>query len=171
MFNNQGQSINKQDSQSLPQKHIQVWMITIGWVVYGQALAFFMSHGYLVDVGQIVFDGFGKFIPSISRIASNPNLDVTLAQSLASLLLLSIPILFVAFLFCDFEGGVVGVREKGKEVLAVLLLTAIGSGVFVAGFNHSIAKNGFVAFSLLSTLITYLSAYCYRVAFCIATKI
>ncbi len=98
------------------------------------------------------------------------NLDVALVKGHASVMLASMPILFIGFLFCDVEESISGVRKKAKESQVIAALVAIASLVFIGGFNHSIGRSSFAAFSLLSTGLTGLSAYCYRVAFCLATK-
>jgi hypothetical protein len=129
-----------------------------------------MSQGYLLEFSQSAHESFGQFIPSVKRIERLTNLDVALAKGHASMMLMSMPLLFIGLLFCNVEDSVAGVRKKGKETVAAAILVAVASMVFVAGFSHSIGRSSFFAFSILSTLITGLSAYCYRVAFCIATK-
>ena len=152
------------------QKHLSPSMLGLAWLVVGLAIAFCLHEGQLQDLGEFAYNTFGKFIPSISRIERISNLEVTLAKGHASLMLASMPILFLALLLCNVEDSVSGVRKKGKESLVIAILITIGSLVFIAGFNHPIGRNGFAMFSLLSTGLTGLAAYCYRVAFCIATK-
>ncbi|WP_428826162.1 hypothetical protein ACLIKD_18420 [Azonexus sp. IMCC34842] len=157
-------------NEQLSQKYLSLSILGFAWLIYGLATAFCLSHGHLREFSEFAYDNFGKFIPSVNRIERLTNLDVALAKGHASLMLASIPLLFGGFLFCDVENSVSGIRKKGKETIAVVLLIVIASGIFIAGFNHSIGRNNFAKFSLLSTLITGISAYCYRLAFCIATK-
>jgi hypothetical protein len=152
------------------QKHMSPSILGLAWLAYGLITAFYMHQGYLLDFGEFAYDIFGKFVPSVNRIERISNLDVALAKGHASVMLASMPILFLGFLFCDVEDSVSGVRKKAKESQAIAMLLAIASLVFIAGFNHSIGRGSLVMFSLLSTGLTGLSAYCYRVAFCLATK-
>ena len=145
-------------------------MLGLVWLVFGLATAFFMHEGHLLDLGEFAYNAFGRFIPSVSRIERISNLEVALAKGHASVMLASMPMLFLALLHCDVEDSVSGVRKKGKESLAFAMLFTIASLVFIAGFNHRIGRSSFVMFSLLSTGFTGIAAYLYRVAFCIATK-
>lgn len=154
----------------LPQKYLGLSILGFAWLIYGLATAFCLSHGHLLEFSQFAYENFGKFIHSVNRIERLANLDVALAKGHASVMLMSTPLLFAGLLWCDVEDYISGVRKKGKETVAIALLVAIASLVFIAGFNHSIGRGNFAKFSLLSTLITGLSAYCYRMAFCIATK-
>ncbi len=151
-------------------KHISLSFVVFAWIIYGEVTAFCMSHGHLLEFSQLAHENFGQFIPSITRIERLTNIDVALAKRHASTMLISMPALFILFLFCSVEDSIAGVRKKGKETLAVAFLIAIASLVFVAGFGHNIGRSSFFAFSILATLITGLSAYCYRLAFCVATK-
>jgi hypothetical protein len=162
--------MNKPTGKQSFRRHISLFVIVFAWLSYGEVTAFCMSHGYLLELGQLAHENVGQFIPSVKRIERLTNLDVALAKMHASTMLISMPALFIVFLFCNVEDSIAGVRKKGKETLAVAFLIAIASLVFVAGFSHNIGRSSFFAFSILSTLITGLSAYCYRVAFCVALK-
>lgn len=152
------------------QKHVSPLLVGLVWLAFGLAISFSMSQGYLLNFGEFAYDYFGRFIPSVNRIEPISNHDVALVKGYASAMLASMPMLFIGFLFCDVEEIVSGVRKKAKEAQVIATLVAIASLVFIGGFNHSIGRSSFEAFSLLSTGLTGLSAYCYRVAFCLATK-
>ena len=162
--------MNQTTTTQPSRKYISLSVVVFAWCIYGQEIGFLISNGLLLEFGQLAHEHFGQFIPSVKRIEHLANFDVALAIGHASIMLLSLPMLFIGLLFCNVEDSVAGVRKKGKETVTVAMLVAIASGVFVAGFGHSIGRSSFFAFSILSTLIAGLSAYCYRVAFCIATK-
>ncbi len=151
-------------------KHVSPSIVGLVWLAFGLAISFCMHQGYLLNFGEFAYSSFGRFIPSVGRIEPISNLDVALVKGHASVMLASMPILFIGFLFCDVEESISGVRKKAKESQVIAALVAIASLVFIGGFNHSIGRSSFAAFSLLSTGLTGLSAYCYRVAFCLATK-
>lgn len=151
-------------------KPFSLSILGLAWLIYGLALAFCLSQGYLLEFSEFAYENLGKHIPSVSHIEHFSKYDTALAKKHASVMLASMPVLFIGFLFCDVEDSVLGVRKKGKESLATAMLVAIASLVFIAGFNNSIGRGSFANFSLLSIGLTGLSAYCYRVAFCVATK-
>ncbi len=151
-------------------KRVSPSIVGLVWLALGLAISFCMHKGYLLNCGEVAYDYFGRFIPSVRRIEPISNLNVALLKGYASVLLASMPMLFLGFLFCDVEESVSGVRKKAKESQGVAIFVAIASLIFVGGFNHSIGRSSFAAFSLLSTGLTGLSAYCYRIAFCLATK-
>lgn len=151
-------------------KHVSPSIVGLVWLAFGLAISFFMHQGYLLNFGEFAYDYFGRFIPSVRRIEPISNLDVALLKGHASVMLASIPLSFIGFLFCDVEESVSGVRIKAKEPQVIVTLVAIASLVFIGGFNHLIGRSSFAAFSLLSTGLTGMSAYCYRVAFCLAAK-
>lgn len=140
-------------------------------MAFGLAISFCMSQGYLLDIGESAYDSFGRYIPSVVRIKQPiSNVDVALMKNYASVMLASMPILFLGFLFCDVEESISGVRKKAKESQVVATLVAIASLVFLVGFNHSIGRSSFAAFSMLTTGLTGISTYLYRLAFCLAAK-
>lgn len=151
-------------------KHVSPSMVGVVWLAFGLATSVAMHSGYLLTFGEFAYDSFGRFIPSVSRIEPISGDEVALVKGYASVMLASMPMLFLGFLFCDVEESVSGVRKKAKESQVIATLVAVASLVFIGGFNHSIGRSSFAAFSLLSTGLTGLSAYCYRVAFCLATK-
>jgi hypothetical protein len=149
---------------------INIHIFFFAWFVYGAVTGICMSQGYLLEYGQFAHEYFGKYIPSVNRIDKLTKIDVTLAKSHASVMFMSMPLLFIGFLFCSVEESIAGVRRNGKETLVFALLVVIASGVFVSGLGHSLGERSFFAFSMLATLLTGLCAYIYRVAYCIATK-
>jgi len=145
-------------------------VIGFAWVAYGLLIYFLLSHEYLTGIGHLALDNFGQFIPSVRRIGKITDFDVTPAKMHVSIMLLSMPILFAALLFSNIENRVAGVRRKGKELKAVVILVSVASLVFVAGFNHHIGRDSLIGVTILSTMNTGLSALLYRTAFCIAFK-
>lgn len=160
-------TLQKSEAKS---KSIPILAIAVAWLTYSQLIALGISFGHLVEFGSLVWGALRDLIPSISRMDSYRYFDDTSAKLHASLMLASMPFLFVAFLATNVEPSVEGVRKKGTEIVVTLSLVLVASIVFLAGFGFKVGRGSLLSFSLLSCLVTGLSAYCYRVAFCIATK-
>lgn len=149
---------------------IPLWVIAAVWVVYSQLIAQGLSSGYLDNFGSLVWDALRNIIPSIGRMDRYEYFDAAIAKQHASIMLLSMPLLFVAFLATDAEPMVERVRKKKTEVAAALILSLVASMVFISGFGHRAGRGSLFTFSLVSCLVTGVSTYCYRVVFCITTK-
>lgn len=143
---------------------IPLWTSIVVWFLYGQFMAYGMSIGYFIDTGYLVWDVFGQFIPSITRLAKT---GLETRQLLASVMLASVPLLFVTLLLVDVEASIKGVRLKKAETKVVTICCIVGSAIFVAGFGHRLFSGSYFAFSMGVTFLTYISAYSYRVAYCI----
>lgn len=141
------------------------------WAVFGQLLGFAVDNGYFSSAFELSYQYFGAYIPSISRIDKAVFFDVLVAKSYASALILLTPVMFGLLLFVDVEPSVAGVRKNGKERLVISILLIVGSLIFVGGFNFrgpgNIFRESIHWFSFLVSLLTFLSAYCFRAAFCI----
>lgn len=151
-------------------KCIPLWSVLVAWLIYGQLIALGIASGYLVELGTLVWGALRDALPSIGRMDGRQYFDDLFAKLHASLMLVSMPLLFVGLLATDVESTVEKIRRKRTEVVATLLFVSVGSLVFFTGFGNRIGHGSLLGFSLLSCFLTGSSAYCYRLAFCVVTK-
>lgn len=151
-------------TQHMRKLQIRFWLIVLAWFLYGQMIAGGLSAGYLNNIGVYAWEAFRQYIPSIARLHESYEI---LPRLHSSLMLMSMPFLFIALLLTDVEGSVEGVRKKGTEVPATIFIILIGSMVFVAGFGARRFNGSFFTFSIGASFLTAVSAYCFRAAYCI----
>ncbi len=149
----------------LQNSQVRFWLIALAWFLYGQVIFAGISSGLLAEVGDYLGRTIGNAIPSIARLDESRG---ALRRAHASLLLVSMPFLFAAFLLADVERFVEGIRKKGTEEVSVFLFLLLGSCVFFAGFDSRRLNGSLFIFSIGSSFITLISAYFYRAAYCIA---
>lgn len=99
---------------------IPLWPTIVAWFLYGHLMAYGIFGGYISDMGYVVWDVFGQYIPSIMRLMETGSES---RKYLASVMLASMPFLFTALLFTDVEEHIKGVRIK-KLRLKQLLFAA-----------------------------------------------
>jgi hypothetical protein len=143
---------------------IPLWVSIVVWFLYSQLVAYGMSSGYILDTGYFLWEVFGQFIPSITRLVEPTSQPYKL---LATVMLVSMPLLFIVLLFVDVEEGIKGVRIKKTEVKAATILCIVGSSIFIAGFGSRSFRGSYLIFSMGAAFLTYISAYSYRTAYCI----
>lgn len=149
----------------LQRSQVRFWLIVLAWFLYGQMIFAGISSGLLAEAGDYLGRVIGNAIPSIARLNESRG---ALRKAHASLMLVSMPFLFAAFLFTDVERFVEGIRKKGTEEVSVFLFLLLGSCVFFAGFDSRRLNGSLFTFSIGSSFITLISAYFYRAAYCIA---
>lgn len=158
--------------------HCLVWLkqeagpiLFFCWVAYGQVLGYGIEKGFLINFSSYLFEHAGRLFPSINRLGGEGLFSNLYAQLHASTMLVSIPVLFLFLLASDVEESVSGVRIKNKEKEVALIFFCVATLVFFGGFGFSgpskIFSSSFAGFSLLSSVLTFLSAYCFRMCFCI----
>lgn len=148
-----------------------LWVLFFLWVAWGQLVAYCILNGLVPDFFLGIADAIGGVVPSITRIGDNYSFGLPAARRIAAISLAMTPLLFLLMLFADVGKTVIRVREKRQEVKVATILVVLGFGMFIAGFGYRVP--GFpqrwfytsaMAFSFLSSLLTYLSTAFLRLA-------
>ena len=154
-----------------------LWLLFLLWVVWGQFVAYCVLNNLVPSIVLEIADAIGGFVPSISRLKDEYTFGLLAARRIAFLALAMTPILFLLLLCADVEDSISGVRKKGMEAKAIAMFSIVGLGVFVAGFGGRVPgfpvrvfHTSTIAFSFLASLITYISPYVLRVAWCLRFK-
>ena len=126
----------------------------------------------LLPLGVVeIIDSIGSKVPSIYRLKDNYIFGGYAARRIAAMSLMATPILIAFLFFIDVEPTVSGVRDKKKETKVAAILIVVWFFVFISGFGANGPGRMFykdaVAFSILSSFITYISSLSLRVAFCL----
>lgn len=142
------------------------------WIFIGQIIAYSISNGLLIEFGDFLFVNFGIYVPSINRMDKVVFFDNFAAKRFASIILSLMPFLFAVLLFANVENSISQVRKNKKETSVAWVFFAVGCLAFVSGLNFSgpggVFRNSIYGFGFLATVVTFLSAYCFRIVFCIA---
>lgn len=151
-----------------------LWLLLFLWMLYGMAIAYGISEGFLRAFSQAVWESMMRYVPSIWRIKDEYSFDVHLARQIASVIMLSMPILFMLMLPADVEESIHGARKKGTEIKALFIFLFLGSLIFVVGLGVTgltrLFGRSMYGFSMKASLLIFLCTYLYRLAFCVAFK-
>lgn len=165
------------DMNKIELKTPYLWLLFLLWVAWVQFVAYCILNGLVPSIVLEIADAIGGFVPSISRLKDEYTFGLLAARRIASLALAMSPLLFLLLLLADVEDSISGVRRKGKEATGITIFIVIGLGMFVAGFGGRVPglplrlfHTSTIAFSFLASLITYLSPYVLRLAWCLRFK-
>jgi len=148
-----------------------LWLLFFLWVVWGQFVSYCILENYVPGFVLEFADAIGGFVPSVTRLRDHYAFGVVAARRIASLSLALTPLLFLLLLLADVEETVTSVRKRRGGAKVATILVVLGLGMFVAGFGYRVP--GFpqrlfytnaIAFSFLSSLLTYLSTSFLRLA-------
>lgn len=144
------------------------------WILIGQIVYFSLLNGLFSDFFIKIISDISDFVPSIYALGNYDYLFLVLSKYQAASVFALTPILFFVMLFVDFGVKKNEFGESDKLILAFILCLVLGLGIFFSGFNYrgpmNIFRTSFFAFSVFSSVLTYLSAYCLRLAVLIAFR-
>ncbi len=151
-----------------------LWALFFLWIAGGQLLAYGVLHGLVPESILGIADAIARVVPSITRLGDNYAFGLSAARRIAALSLAMALLLFFLLLFADVGDSIEGVRQKKKEAKAIAIFFVVGLGMLFAGFGYRVPgfpqklfyTNG-IAYSFLSSLLTYLCTYSLRLAWCL----
>ncbi len=151
-----------------------LWLLFFLWVAWGQLVSYCVLNGLIPDFILGIADAIAGVVPSITRLGDHYAFGLPAARRIAALSLAMTPLLFLSMLFADVEEGISGIRKKGKETTAITMFLVLGIGIFIAGFGYRVPGfpqrlfyTNVIAFSFLSSLLTYLSTSFLRLVWCL----
>ena len=151
----------EEDSQpSQPARRVAILLsvpaIVAIWLLYGLLLWDGIVRGYLGNLPLIAWEAVGQWIPSIRQLDAVgrewPKLH-------ASLLVTTLPLLLLAFLYADMSTGIARVVASGRRGMAIALLPLLGIVVFFLGLDSRKLGGTFFAYALGSSALFAGSAY------------